>query len=128
LDHVKASKILDPVGKFTDWERFQSLTSALVSPRVEINSCIEVDKAARDFAVSIASAFKLSNKTTGPSGLERLLEHKKRLRKLWQETRNPVWKTAVNWAIKIISRVVRERSLERCEVKIENCDVILQEI
>jgi hypothetical protein len=37
LDHIKAREILDPVEKFTDWERFQSLTSALVSPRVEIN-------------------------------------------------------------------------------------------
>jgi hypothetical protein len=30
-------EILDPVKKFTDWERFQSHASALVSPRVEIN-------------------------------------------------------------------------------------------
>jgi hypothetical protein len=55
-DHIKVRKILDPVEKFTDWERFQSLASALVSPRVEINSCIEADTAARDFAASIASA------------------------------------------------------------------------
>jgi hypothetical protein len=37
LDHIKAKEILDGVKKFTDWERFQSLPSALVSPRVEIN-------------------------------------------------------------------------------------------
>jgi hypothetical protein len=36
LDHIKAREILDPVEKFTDWERFQSLASALVSPRVEL--------------------------------------------------------------------------------------------
>jgi hypothetical protein len=63
LDHIKARKIMDPVEKFTDWERFQSLASALVSPRVEINECIEVDKASRDFPASIASAYRLSTKT-----------------------------------------------------------------
>jgi hypothetical protein len=64
LDHIEAREILDPVEKFTDWERFQSLASALVSPRVEINSCIKADNAARDFAASIASAYRLSTKTT----------------------------------------------------------------
>jgi hypothetical protein len=53
----------DPVEKFTDWEWFQSLASALVSPRREFNSCVEADKAARDFAASIASAYMLSTKT-----------------------------------------------------------------
>jgi hypothetical protein len=103
LDHIKAREILDPVEKFTDWERFQSLTSALVSPRVEINSCIEVHNAARDFAACISSAYRLSTKTTaisdrncGPSSLERPLKHKQKLRKLWQETRDPACKTAVN--------------------------------
>jgi hypothetical protein len=63
LDHIKAREILDPVEKFTDWERFQSLASALVSPTVEINSCIEADNAARNFAASIASAYRLSTNT-----------------------------------------------------------------
>jgi hypothetical protein len=55
---------LDPVEKFTAWERFQGLASALMSPRVEINSCAETDKAARDFVASIASAYRLLTKTT----------------------------------------------------------------
>jgi hypothetical protein len=55
---------LDPVEKFADWERFQNLASASVSPRVEISSYIEADKAARDFAASIVSAYRLSIKTT----------------------------------------------------------------
>jgi hypothetical protein len=53
LDHVKAREVLDPVEKFTDWERFQSLASDLVSLKIQINSSIEADKAARDFAASI---------------------------------------------------------------------------
>jgi hypothetical protein len=76
LDHIKARKILDLVKKFTDRERFQSLSSALVSQTVEINSRIEADHAARDFAASIVSAYRLSTKTTtsdrnrGPCSLE----------------------------------------------------------
>jgi hypothetical protein len=62
LDHAKGRDILDQVEKFTDWEQFQSLASALVSPRIEINSCAEVDKAASDFSASIASAYMLSPK------------------------------------------------------------------
>jgi hypothetical protein len=59
LDHIKAREILDPVEKFTDWERFQSRASALVSPTMEINLFIEADKAGRDFAAFIASAYRL---------------------------------------------------------------------
>jgi hypothetical protein len=64
LDHIKAREILGPVKKFTDWERFKNLDSALVSPRVEINSRIETDNAAHNISVSTASAYRLSTKTT----------------------------------------------------------------
>jgi endonuclease/exonuclease/phosphatase (EEP) superfamily protein YafD len=96
MDYIKDREMLDPVEKFTDWERFQSLASVLVSPRMEINLCVEADKAACDFTASIASAYRLSTKTTtisdnnrGSSSLERLRKHKQRLRKLCQETRDP---------------------------------------
>jgi hypothetical protein len=127
--------ILDSVENFTDWERFQSLASALVSPRVEINSGIETDEAARDYAASIASAYRLSNKTItnldrnrGPLSLERLLKHKQRLRKLWKETRDPACRTAVSWVTKTIRRKARMRTLVRGETKIENCEVTPQAI
>jgi hypothetical protein len=77
LDHVKDREILDPAEKLTDWERFQSLAFTLVSPRIEFNSFIEADKAAHDFAASIALAYRLLTKITtisdhncGPSGLD----------------------------------------------------------
>jgi hypothetical protein len=60
LDHVKIRNLSEPVEKFRDRERFQSLASELISPRIEINSWVEADKAARDFTASIASAFRLS--------------------------------------------------------------------
>jgi hypothetical protein len=51
---VKIGNLSEPVEKFTDWERFQSLALELISPRIEINSGVEADKAARDFTASIA--------------------------------------------------------------------------
>jgi hypothetical protein len=58
-------EILDPVEKISDCERFPSLASDLVSPRFEINSSIDADKAARDLAASIASAVDRNNYNFG---------------------------------------------------------------
>jgi hypothetical protein len=101
LDHVRNNKVPKHFEIVTDLERFQSLTSNLISPRIEINSGVEADKAARTFAASIASAYRLSKSKITLSelnndlpGLDRLLKYKKRMRKLWQETRDPECKTA----------------------------------
>jgi hypothetical protein len=58
-DHVKFRNVLEPIEIFTEWERFQSLASECtsISQRIEINSGIEADKAARDFAASNSSAY-----------------------------------------------------------------------
>jgi hypothetical protein len=79
---------LGPVDKFTDWERFQSLASELISPTIQINSAEEAKKVTRDFPASTASAYRLSSKITLSDlnmdlpGLENLVKHKGRLRKL----------------------------------------------
>jgi hypothetical protein len=65
LVHVKIRKLSDPIEKFTDWDRFQSLAYELISPKIEMKSGVEADKAARNFSASIASAYRLStNKIT----------------------------------------------------------------
>jgi hypothetical protein len=38
LDNVKIRDLSEPIEKITDWDRFQSLASELISPKVEINS------------------------------------------------------------------------------------------
>jgi hypothetical protein len=103
----------------------------LISPKVEINSGVEADKAARDFTASIASARRLSTSkitlldiNNNLPGLDRLLKYKQRLRKMWQETRDPACETAVNWVTKQIRQMTRKRALERRETKIGNCEVI----
>jgi hypothetical protein len=52
LDHVRTKQISEPFEIFTDWERFQSLASNLISPRIEINSGVEAHRAARAFTAS----------------------------------------------------------------------------
>jgi hypothetical protein len=125
LDHVRTQNVSAPLEKFTDWERFQSLASTLVSPRNEINSRAEADKAARAFTATIASAYRLSTSkltltdiNSDLPGLDRLLKYKKRMRKLWQETGDPGCKRAVNWVSKSIRRMTRKTALERWETKL----------
>jgi hypothetical protein len=60
VDHVIFMNLSEHIEKFTDWERFQSLASELISPKLEIKPGVEADKAAHDFATSIASAYMLS--------------------------------------------------------------------
>jgi hypothetical protein len=103
--------------------------------RSKINSGIEADKAASDFTASIASAYRLSTSkitlldiNNELPGLDQLLKYKQRLRKMWQETRNPACKTSVNWVTKQIRRMTRKKALERWDTKIGNCEVIPQSI
>jgi hypothetical protein len=114
LDEVRAKNVLAPFEKFTDWERFQSLASNLISPRIKINLGAKTGKAASTFTVSLASAYGLSTSKITLSelnndlpGLDRLLKYKNRTRKLWQETRDPGCKKAVNWVSKSIRRMTR---------------------
>jgi hypothetical protein len=96
LDHVKTTNLLEPISKFTYWERFQSLASDLISPLIKINSEEEANDVVHNFIASAALAYKLSsNKVTFSDinkqdlpGLDPLLKHKWR-RKLWQETQDP---------------------------------------
>jgi hypothetical protein len=88
-----------------------------------------------DFTASIASAYRLSTSKVTLSdinndipGLDRLLKHKQRLRKLWQETRNPACKTAVNWVTKAIRRMTRKKALERWETNLSNTEVTPQAV
>jgi hypothetical protein len=133
LDHVKTKNPSEPVVKFTDWERFHSLASNLISPKIEINWGKEADKATRDFTASIASAYKLSTSkitlfdlNNDIPGLDCLFKHKQRLRKLWQETRDSACKAAINRVEKTIRQLSRRMALERWENKIGNCGVTPQ--
>jgi hypothetical protein len=74
------------------------------------------------------STVKISEVNTNLPGLDRLLKQKQRLRKLWQETRDPAFKTAVNWVMNAIRWMTHRRALEWWEKKIANTDVTPQAI
>jgi hypothetical protein len=109
LDHLRTRNPSDLVDKITDWERFQSLAFELISPRIKINLGKDGDKAAGNFIGPITSAYSISTCKITLSdfhkqlpGLESLLKNKRRLRKLWQVTRDPASKMAVKWVVKTI--------------------------
>jgi hypothetical protein len=90
----------------------QSLVSELVSPNIQIFS-YQADKAAQDFAAFLALAYSLSTRKTTKldqkyemSGLYNLLKHKRKVRKLWQETKDPKCKMAVDWVTHNMRRMV----------------------
>jgi hypothetical protein len=64
LEPARRKESLDLVEKFTDWELFQSLASELISSNIKILFYNEADKATRDFAASIVSAYRLSARKT----------------------------------------------------------------
>jgi hypothetical protein len=108
----------------------KNLQNGIGSPKIAVQSGVEADKAARYFTASIASAYRLSTSKVTFSdinndlpGLDRLLKHKHRLRKLWQAC-----KTAVNWVTKSIRRMTHKKALERWETKISNSEVTPQAI
>jgi hypothetical protein len=117
LDHIKSRNFSDVVDKFTDWERLQSLACGIISRIIQTNSGKTPIKRPATFPFSIASSYRLptskitlSDLTKDAPGLESLLKHKRRLRKLWQVTREPECTTAINWVIKPIGRMTRRKA------------------
>jgi hypothetical protein len=89
LEHIKVRNISKPIEKLIDWKQFKNIASELISPRLEINTGIQVDKVARDFTASIASTYRLltrnvtlSDVNTDPPGLDRLSKLKKETEKI----------------------------------------------
>jgi hypothetical protein len=70
-----------------------------------------------------SSKIALSDINNDFPGLDRLLKHKRKLRKFWQETWNQICKTAVNWATKSIRLMTRKMTLEQWEIKRGNSEV-----
>jgi hypothetical protein len=67
-------------------DQFQSLTSEMISPKVEINSGVEANKVMSNFTASIVSAYRLTTSkitlfdlNNDLPGLDRLLKYKRRL-------------------------------------------------
>jgi hypothetical protein len=57
-----------------------------------------------------------------------VLKYKERMRKLWQETKDPGCKKEFNWISKSIRRMTRKKALERWEAKLANIELAPQAI
>jgi hypothetical protein len=128
LDHVSTGDTSALVEIHTDWERFQSLASEFISPRTQIHTFQDAEEAARNFAASITSTLSMHEITLSElneelSELYRLLQLIYKLRKLWRETRDPACKTALNWVIKTIRRMTRNKTKERWDTTMCNCEI-----
>jgi hypothetical protein len=118
---VRIRATSDPVEKLMNWEQFHSLAYELVFPDIQICPSNEADKAGRDFAASIALAYrpltrkitKLDQKYEMPC-LDYLLEHKRKLRKVMMKSRDPKCKMAVNWVTQNISRRQHLKDGKQC--------------
>jgi hypothetical protein len=71
LDRIRTRNLSDPIEKFTDWKRFKSLASELISRRIQINSGEDADKTAREFTASKASVYRLPTSKFTLSGLNK---------------------------------------------------------
>jgi hypothetical protein len=117
------------LGIFQTWLTNSQIGSGLrVRPSIQINLGEEGNKVACDFTASIALVYRLSTSKLTLSdlnkdlpGLESLLKHKRRLRKLWQVTWDRAYKMAVNWVARAIRQMSCRKALERWETKVENC-------
>jgi hypothetical protein len=135
LDHVSTRNISASIEIYTDRLWFQSLASDIISPRTQIHTFEDVEEAAHNFTTYIASAFRLSTHKFTISELneelperDSLLQLEHRLRKLWQETKDPACKMAVNWVTKTIRRMTHKKTMERWDVRMGNFEVTPQAI
>jgi hypothetical protein len=71
LDHIRTRILSDPVN--SDWKRFQYLFSEIISPRIQINSEEEAEKAASGFTPCIASAYRISTSKITLSDLNKYI-------------------------------------------------------
>jgi len=129
LVHISAREISPRVETLTDWERFRSLASDLIQLRPQLDT-VEAEEAVSTFIASVASAYRLptrkltlSDPNSAPSDLDHFLHLKRRLRRLWQETRDAACKTTLHWVTNTVHRMIQGNSIERWETKISHSEV-----
>jgi hypothetical protein len=121
MDHFSARDISAPVEKHTDWERFRSLTSEIISPRIQIDTLEGAVKPAcnSQSLLPLHIAIDKPDHTSGTKnelpGLDPLLQHKQRQRKLQHETRDAACETVTDWITKTIRRMMWNKAFERRE-------------
>ncbi|GFT28420.1 RNA-directed DNA polymerase from mobile element jockey, partial [Nephila pilipes] len=100
---------------FTNWNKFQNYLSDSITGNPPINNIEEVDTAIENFnscistAINQASICKVLNKPHSnlPLSIRRVIKEKNNIRKIWQDTRDPNYKTLLNRMRKKINKLIR---------------------
>jgi hypothetical protein len=137
LGHFNARENSAQLETHTDWDLFRSLTSNLFKSRLQVDNVEEVKRAACAFTASVASGYAINKQTnkqtlsdlnTAPLDLDCFLIVKRRLRKLWHETRDPTYKTPLNWVTKTNRKMVGRKVIEWWESKLNKSEINLHAI
>lgn len=100
----------------TNWANFTKMVDEAISAKPTINSTSDIDKSIDALTQTIKdchitnSSTKIVNsnfKRTTPSYIKDLIKHKNRIRKMWQNYRDPAHKLELNRLIKQIKSLLR---------------------
>jgi hypothetical protein len=104
--------------KFTNWDLFRKLFDQNVKLNISLKSPDEIDQAVELFNLSIQNAaWKATPNMQAKSGtqninypmyIKRKIADKRRLRRVWQNTRNPLDKTNLNRAAQQLKRALHK--------------------
>jgi hypothetical protein len=132
---VRTRQALVLVEKLTDWELLQSLASEPLSPDILIHSSNEADKAARDFAASVALAYRTSTRKTAIAerkyekpGLDLLVKQKKKAQKIMARNQGASMQNGSKLGLSKYQEDGSKRSTRKMTEKLANCEVTPQAV
>ncbi|GFT38109.1 RNA-directed DNA polymerase from mobile element jockey [Nephila pilipes] len=103
------------VYKFTNWYKFQEILHTTIEGNPIITDIADLDSAAVNFVEKIKNTIDQSSTTKLiphaplplPQPIRKLIQNKNRLRKRWQESRDPNMKKELNKMQKIIQSIIK---------------------
>lgn len=110
------------IKNFINWNKFATdVHQAIETPNPSISNIVELDHAVENFTNILKSALTKNTRETRvqsnqhhlPSTILEQIEKKKRLRRLWQHTRNPEYKSRFNHQTSLVKNLMDKfRNLE----------------
>ncbi|GFS70651.1 probable RNA-directed DNA polymerase from transposon X-element [Nephila pilipes] len=107
--------------KFTNWQKFQNIVKEIIPGNPIINNPEEIENHVNNFIETIQTAIDQSSvgklithsPSLLPEPIRNIIRNKNRLRKRWQETRDPNLKKSLNKQTKHINRILTHLKNEK---------------
>jgi hypothetical protein len=115
--------------KHTDWEQFRQNLNELLTQRIELKTSMDLDNAVAYFNNSVQAAARLAtppnrpqvrNQVIYPVDVKRRVAERRRLRRIWQNSRNPRDKALFNRASQSLKRYLYRIKNQQFENFTEN--------